>query len=747
MSPRNNGTRFTSRGLRTGVPADALREGEFPYLLNVRGNTRSELVTRDGFLPFSPVFDVGAPVQAIAAYTTAAGALRYVAKAGSAVYVSGVPGTSDTGYSLLVPSMLPTAPQPVPSAPWIYVSDALQYRKLSAPSATNVVTAQNVGIKEPQTAPDAYIADVLLGSIGGLNWVDPASTWGHSGTAGAVTTNNPTGRSTDTIVSFITDPVAGSTAFSVQVTGAIEYQKEELVQQGANPATLTRLIDVYAPIPTGIDIQSIQYLSGTTGQCVVVPALQAPGPGSVEESLFAQQVIANLRRGALVTIGAEVCYVLDVETGPLGTICFTTSTTGAHTAADALGGVPAVRWLNVLPVASAALNSGDWTFSSGSGIGTIQIPVWTNFFTSLGASFQPDDYLHFSVNVDNLNNLTELKILFNVTAGAYANFDEDAYYYTMRPSDIQAGVANTLTQLGVTQLYAQRELIQQETGATPSAQSIPGNSAWSEISIPLRMLTRIGNDQSRTLNDAHGIQFLVNATGTVNIAISSITIHGGGQVDVGTLGQPYIYRIRPRSSVTGAKGNPSPSTRYGLSPVRETNNVVLPTVAYDPQFDLWDIFRLGGTLDTFRLSGTVTVGTTPFTDNYSDTAIAQSEVLEFDNLQPWPTIDYPLSIANGVTVNGYLVTPFHNSVQQSVFQCTIPRYLPGLTFVELLGRPPTRSRRPAYHRRMRPERYDRDDDSHRERWRGHQRISLGQRSHEPSLGKPEFASVSMGAIG
>ena len=33
---KDKGERFVSRGLRTGVPADALEQGQYPMLVNVR---------------------------------------------------------------------------------------------------------------------------------------------------------------------------------------------------------------------------------------------------------------------------------------------------------------------------------------------------------------------------------------------------------------------------------------------------------------------------------------------------------------------------------------------------------------------------------------------------------------------------------------------------------------------------------------------------------------------------------------
>jgi len=102
--------------------------------------------------------------------------------------------------------------------------------------------------------------------------------------------------------------------------------------------------------------------------------------------------------------------------------------------------------------------------------------------------------------------------------------------------------------------------------------------------------------------------------------------------------------VRPRSSVTGAKGNPSPATRYGINPRRQQATVYLPSAAYDPQIDTWDVFRYGGSVTSWRYIGQAPSTSATFFDNYSDASALAGDALEFDNYQPWPSIDLPLNV-------------------------------------------------------------------------------------------------------
>lgn len=117
---------------------------------------------------------------------------------------------------------------------------------------------------------------------------------------------------------------------------------------------------------------------------------------------------------------------------------------------------------------------------------------------------------------------------------------------------------------------------------------------------------------------------------------------------------PYFYTVRGRSSKTGAKSNPSPITRYGVSPRRQSVTISMVDTVVDSQMDKWDIFRYGGGVTSWRYIGSVTNSggsTDTFIDDFTDDSALGGSEIEYDNLQPWPTIYIPFLPIEG-TVSG-----------------------------------------------------------------------------------------------
>jgi hypothetical protein len=289
--------------------------------------------------------------------------------------------------------------------------------------------------------------------------------------------------------------------------------------------------------------------------------------------------------------------------------------------------------------------------------------------------YQVEDYLHFSVLVDQLQNLTELKLQFDISDGT---FNSNYYYYSVRPSDLVPATQNTVTQLGAIQAVMQETQVNAQTlplNLSISQPTVAGASQWSEIWTPISGLTRVGGDATKTLATINAVQILVNAANTINVAVSSIAFVGGGQPDVGDVGEPCRYRVIPYSSVTGAKGNPSPDMRYGVTARRQQVQVTIPSSVYlggDAQIDTWLIYRWGGTITQWRWIGqtaAVPAGTT-WQDNYDDAAASAGNPLEFDNFEPWPSVDVPF---NNFALN---LVGFYADVNVSP-PGNVARFLPG----------------------------------------------------------------------
>jgi hypothetical protein len=653
-----SGNRFSGVGLRTTDVPDALPPNRSPYLQNTREYSQDHIRSRPQMAQIiAPVLDD--PVVSFEAN------LGIYSEGGSLCF----DGTAiDTGYSATGSSLIPFRPNASPQS-YEYVFDANKYKKVSPANALS-----NIGIIEPQAPPDAYVPPANY-----YNEFTPssASDFTAAGSCGAPSLNsNPS----VTVENVFFLPSGGSFEqyITLNIPGLDLRSNLGLVINGEE----SWVADIFPGWTYAINVAGIYYYSGTSGACVVVPSNIGIGPGQ-GSSIYDPRFMQSMRRGAIIQIGAEVCQILGVVVGPDGSVAFTTSTTGTHTTSDTIVGLTTLKTRYTGATVGQTVTA-SFSYSStitAPGVGTLSAPLSVSPFVLGGYSFQPDDYIHISLLAFSLEDIIEIKVIFDVNNGS-ATYDTNAYYYTIRPNDIQAGISNDLTQLGVAQIVSQRALIDEEQAAeannkattSSSDQTTPGDRSWSEIVFPITALTRIGNDQTRTLADVQGIQILVNSTNTGNFTFEfgNFAVFGGGQLDVGATGIPIKYRIRPRSSATGAKGNPSPEMLYEVTCRRDNAYVVLPSTYPDPQMDTWDIFRQGGALPNYTFAGTVPLGVTEFIDQYNDSAVQGNNILETNLYQPFPTIDNPFVATANIVGTACVLTISSPNPAGNVL-----RYLPG----------------------------------------------------------------------
>jgi hypothetical protein len=108
--------------------------------------------------------------------------------------------------------------------------------------------------------------------------------------------------------------------------------------------------------------------------------------------------------------------------------------------------------------------------------------------------------------------------------------------------------------------------------------------------------------------------------------------------------QEVQYRYVYRSSATGAQSNPSPESTAEAVPV--SANTITSIWSPDPQVDVVDYYRLDSVVSEFTYVATgpndnAGSGTnTPINDSLTDTELG-SQLLEYDNFEPFPSIDLP----------------------------------------------------------------------------------------------------------
>lgn len=524
-------------------------------------------------------------------------------------------------------------------------------------------------------------------TVGFFDQTGVAADWTQGGTAGAPADVAGPG---DNALAVIADPINPniySIGFQFIASPPSPWQTGQTLIQGTDTPFL--VLDVMQPAISA-QIASIYYFSGSTGRCIIVPenlpvanVAKFEGANPKANSFLQPSAIAGLRRGAVLQLNSsEYVYVLSVTIGPDNTICIETTTAGTFTAGQAIAAIPTMIVYGATTPTTGGndLNAPLISSAVTTGIGTLTRTV--NFFSIVSSTtgLQEADYLHASLLVDVPANLTEIMLMFDVGDGT---FTQDFYYYTVRASDLTNYLAGSVTQLSAAQTIAQRAAIDasdpnmaDNRGMSDSGNQLaPGASQRTEILIPIAALTRVGTG-SQTLIDTSKVRIQVNCSGNVTVEYGSLSTWGGSQPDVGLQGSPYFYRVRPRSRVTGVIGNPSPSTRYGVNPLRFQVIVKLPSAAYDSQIDTWDIFRYGGSVTSWRYIGSTPVGNSQFSDNFSDDAALAGDPLDFDNFQPWPSIDLPN--------NGTATQVVGTVVVLTSSRADILDYLPG-TLIQLGG--------------------------------------------------------------
>jgi hypothetical protein len=687
-------SRMRNGGMKLNCAPDAIPEGKFAYLENVRGYYADQITSRPQWAQLSAPAG-GGPVLAL---EPALG----LYKVGAAIFLSAtsisVGYTPGTGCSLI-----PFRPNQSPQA-WEYVFDSGKQVKVLPNSAAPVSsTIKKVGIAEPQLPCDAYYGTRYENIY---NTFNVAASYTHSGTCSSVSDGQRINPS-DTVVGVYNDPVYSTYpgVCSVQVGNTVQYQKGETVTIDGNEF---RVLDVFPAATQSVGVAGVYYFASTIGHCVIVPTNINAGAGDPGIGISQQQLLGSLRRGAILNfyIGATLegsCYVWSVTEGPDGSVCIETSTSFQVTTAMVIVAQGAIQISNgelpTIPQIGQSITSSYVAFTVTAGIGSVEINIsaFKPIFiipSSQGYAFQDDDYLHLSILIDNPNNLISCRIGLDVSDGT---FTKDYYYYEIRPSDLQGALtgssATQLTQLAAAQLLGQRSSIDSEQ-ATAYNNEIFSNSGgqllagggtplWTEIVLPLSKFTRVGNDQTKTLANTGYFSFAVNASATVNMAINSFTVYGGGQPDSGA-SIPYQYRYRARDSQTGAASNWSPVMRYGFSPERTQAQVIIPAQDIDSQADTYDIERMGGALEQFTYIGSILIAqpsgsvSTVFIDNYGDDQVADNDELPEDNYEPFPSIGPPLvTLSNGATLTGYVAILQFPSASTNASFLQLSNLLPG----------------------------------------------------------------------
>lgn len=533
------------------------------------------------------------------------------------------------------------------------------------------------GLAAPNPEP---IAEIELPAFATVN--ECVNSAGFAATNGAVSTQ---ARVSSTISYILYD--VGTSRWACCAPAAMDQSWQEGMY--VDLATETVIVSRVFPAIADTTVESIAYDSGSTGQCCV--QLSVPTLG--------------LQRDMLLLLNGEPVRVLSVTQGLDGVPSFRCSTVGTVAAGDAVTGLRSFRAVFSLPhLAGDTLQANFVQLAcSGAGLSAVSkveahdLSQTTNTYVR---PMQPDDFVHISFFVNDWALVTELQLQFDVDATSN-DFAHNYYFKSIRPPDLQVAIDQSGSSLTAQQQEIQRQQIdalsaerqqlidsmgsQGGTGSffgveadrlrqqqidqidaqlagmflSPTGDgslSSPGTSGmgqWTELKIPIKEFERVGSDSTRGWQNVAAFQVTANVTAAVDIGIHSLWIGGtfgpdfqAGQVytpnaQVPTAGLNYVYRFR--NTQTGSCSPFSPPMRSPVYPHRE-GVLIRGDAAYaDPQADVCDYFRIGGTLGNYHYVGTAPVNDLTLLDTIDDSVAVRNEIAQFDRFKPWPTVDLPQS--------------------------------------------------------------------------------------------------------
>ena len=305
--------------------------------------------------------------------------------------------------------------------------------------------------------------------------------------------------------------------------------------------------------------------------------------------------------------------------------------------------------------ASTATNN-SWEFDSSPEDGTV--PVQWNTLDSSGTvtgsiplftpALETEGYQDFNCCV--------VGSIFVPTAGSYS--------FTLQYKDqIMLGFSAGATLLGTVAITG--------GGHAPGTQTGPffgfkGQSKTVISDLPLLYVGRVDGTTATSTFQVATFTVTFAASGAYQVEIdwdywehsgrSLIFKQGGTSIPPLPSGVRTNVSYRPvfRSSATGAVSNPGPASTPQLTPVLD--NTVVCEYSPDPQVDKVDWYRQDSGLPnyTYVATGPNTNPPTPIVDSLSDIAVAANPILQFDNFEPFPSIDLPKS--GVIDVTGGVIT-------------------------------------------------------------------------------------------
>lgn len=543
---------------------------------------------------------------------------------GSVVY-AGL--TASSGYSTNRKTFASFRPD-ASIRPYMYVGDSVKAEKFNTSGQ-----AYNTGIAEPQTPADTQ----LSGNQFCEYFTGQGVTFGIPFGTGAAPTSG--GGGPFNAYSAVLWNYGDQGACSIVVSTANMFANSVLLIGGGAHVG----IDALLAAPTNTNLTGFTFDNPVTGGPALVRVDTA---GTIVDGSIYLTIAGKYLHviGSPWTFGASTFFrtyvpLADAPPGPGSSVLV------------GIAGVRAFAPSNIPQSGTLFTTPGQQAVTAGTG-GIFQTAIDENSDME-GRLIQDTDRVRVIMKVDVPANVTNCKIYFNLDPQTN-DFTQNALVWTI------SGASFT-------------------------------SAAYLNLSTLVSSLARVGTNIA--LNLATGVSAIKiewTVTGNITYAVQSLAVIGNyGPTGSGS-NAPLSYRYIYRSSFLGSKSNPSPPQRTSINPTAQgvlvhPIDIALPA---DIQVDVLDWYRIGGTLLNYTYVGTANIINgviEPFLDDNDDLAVANNPLLEFDNFEPFPSIDVPH--------NGEVVVDGFNVIWDSGDQFDV-RWSPG-SQITIAGRVFTLYNRPA----------------------------------------------------
>lgn len=465
--------RFFYRGICL-KPQDALPDGKHAYALNIRGHEDGTWEPRYGQTLLTAAAVAGGAIHSIFRLndptTFAPATARWIVGSGTSLYTA-VPGTAvtfgvaDTGYSGNPFSMVAASPYQS-SRPYAYIGDSSRMRKIDSGA-----TDYPIGLAQPTAPPTAILAQpqtTLLNAINNGTWVGYGGQTTPAGTAPTVSRIDTTITSiihddgTTGMASFAVVDYTGITPGTLVFIGPASTSEETIIQEVLPPVAPTT-------------IAAIIYDSGNTGLCTIQPTgsfsagqIELPDPVQLKRRFETQDAenpvplpvtvtrTVDFPVNALILLGGiEIVRIESIAIGPDGVQSFRCTTTGTHTAGEAITGMGTLRaygattWLSGDRVATDAvevtLTPTNTTDMFVGGVQSAILAGSTNWALVGNRAVQPEDIIRFGIKVSLLGYVQSVRLTLDLQppGDATVTFLKDYYFYEWRAADLVTAIQAT----------------------------------------------------------------------------------------------------------------------------------------------------------------------------------------------------------------------------------------------------------------------------------------------------------------